>query len=64
MNNGNENIVHVEAIENLCSEINAHIELLNPAGARQTLSKEQALEDMNEFQIGTLHDMRTLFEGD
>ena len=62
MSNGNENIVHVEAIEGLVSEINAHIELLSPTYAKQFAVKEQAAEDINDFQLGPLHDMRILFE--
>ena len=62
--NGNENIVHVEAIEGLAIEINSHIKSLRPKNARQSLSQNQASEDMNDFQVGTLHDLRILFEGD
>ena len=64
MSNGNENIVHIEAIEGLASEMNAHIELIQVHNPLQQQSKEQALRDVNDFQAGTLHDMRILFEGE
>ena len=64
MSNGNENIVHVEAIEGLMSEVNAHIELINARFVKEYAAKEQAMEEANEFQAGIVHDLRTLFEGD
>ena len=59
-----KNIVQVEIIENLCSEINNHLGLIMPNNPMQQISKEQGLQDINDFQVGTLHDMRILFEGE
>ena len=64
MNNGNENIVHVETIENLIKEIKSEIESIWAVGAKQTSVKEEALEYINDFEEGPLPSMRTLFEGD
>lgn len=64
MPDGIENKKHIQAIEDHVSGINAHIELLMPTHARQIIAKEQAAEDMNDFQVGTLHDLKILFEGD
>ena len=64
MGNGNENIVHVETIENLAKAIKSEIESIWAVGAQQTLSKEEALEFINDFEAGPLPNMRTLFERD
>ena len=64
MPDGKENMIHIEAIEDHVSGIKAHLELINARGAQQTLSKETALEDINEFQAGPLGDMKIVYEED
>jgi len=62
--NGNENIVHIEAIEGLMSEANKRLGKIVPHYPRQTIAKSQAIEDIDLFQKTTLFDLRTLCEGD
>jgi hypothetical protein len=62
--NGNKNIHHINCIEGLLSEVNTHIEAIQPGYARQTIAKEQALKEVNDLQTGILHSLRILFEGD
>ncbi len=62
--NGNENIVHVEAIENLLSESNKQAALIVPTSVKEVTAKEQLLEDINLIQKDTLHQLRILCEGD
>jgi len=64
MSNGNENIVHVEAVEGLMSEVNAHLEMIDPKYAKEHTAKDQALREANDFQAGALHALRILCEGD
>lgn len=64
MNDGNENIVHVNAIEGLMSEVNAHLELIDPKYYKEQTAKEQALKEANDFQTGALYALRILYEGD
>ena len=61
---GNENIMHVEAIEGLMSEINAHLEMIDPKYHKEHTAKEQAIREANDFQMGALHNLRILCEGD
>ena len=62
--NGNENIVHIEAIEGLMSEANKHLGKIVPNYPRQMVAKAQAVEEIDLFQKTTLFDLRTLCEGD
>jgi len=62
--NGNENIVHVEAIEGLMSQANEHLDKIVPNYRKQRIAKSQAIEDIDLFQKTTLHDLRVLCEGD
>lgn len=58
------NIYHVNVIEGLLSEINAHLEMVNPHNSRQLEAKEQTVDDINELQTGTLYNLRVVCEGD
>ena len=64
MGNGNENIVHVEAIEGLMCEASAHIELIQPNSPRAQVAKENAQKGLVEYQEGEVHALRILCEGD
>jgi len=64
MSNGNENINHINCIEGLMSEVNNHLGQIVPHYPQEKIAKEQAEKDISDFQEGTLHDLRTLCEGD
>jgi len=64
MSNGNENIMHVEAVEGLMSEANAHLEMIDPKDDKEIKAKIKALREANNFQAGALHELRILCEGD
>lgn len=58
----NENIVHVEAIENLFSSINNHLDKLTATDIKQRTARDQMVEEVDLMQKDTLHDLRVVFE--
>jgi hypothetical protein len=62
MAENNKNIVHVNSIEGLVSQVNEHLDQLEPENPDQHKSKSQAFEDIDLFQKTTLFEMRTLYE--
>lgn len=62
MNENNKNIVHINSIEGLLSQVNEHLDYIVPENPRQRISKGNAVEEIDLFQKTTLYEMRILFE--
>ncbi len=60
----NENIVHVEAIENLLSEANKQLAMIVTTNFKEKTAKDQLFEEIDLIQKDTLYTLRVLFEGD
>jgi hypothetical protein len=61
MTDGNENIMHVVAIEGLLSQVNDHLGKISDD--KRTV-KSKAIEEIDLFQKTTLYELRLLCEGD
>jgi len=62
MTNNNENIVHINIIEGLLSQVNEHIAKIEEENHSQKTAKDLAFEEMNLFQTTTLHNLRKQYE--
>ncbi len=58
----NKNIVHINSIEGLLSQVNEHLYEIEPENPTQHTSKDQALDEIDEFQKTTLFELRNNFE--
>ncbi|KKN74441.1 hypothetical protein LCGC14_0390610 [marine sediment metagenome] len=58
----NTNIAHINSIEGLLSQVNEHLDQIEPENPKQQAQKSMAIEEIDVFQKTTLFDMRTLFE--
>lgn len=64
MSEENENLIHLNQIEGLMSQVNGHIEKIVVGNPQQKQMYDTIVEELDMFQKTTLHDMRILFEGD
>ena len=62
MSTNNENIVHINAIEGLMSQVNEHLVDIKPEYPKQEKAVSAALEEVDLFQKTTLYILRTLCE--
>ena len=62
MTENNKNIAHINSIEGLLSQVNEHLDQLEPENPEQYKSKSQAIEEIDLYQKMTLYKMRSLFE--
>lgn len=58
----NENIMHVEAIENLLSEANNHLDKITANNITEKTARDQMVEEIDLIQKDTLHQLRIVFE--
>ena len=61
---GNENIVHVETVENLMIQAKDHLGKIKPEYTSLGAAIEEATEILQDFQTGVLPVLRNLCEGD
>ena len=59
-----KNLLHINAIEGLLSQVNEHLDQVTPSYPLENVAKKQAISDINDFQVGPLHALRVLCEGD
>lgn len=64
MSNGNENIVHAQAIEGLLCQIKEQLTKIVPCYPMEREAKSAAFEEVDLFEKTTFLTLKTLCEGD
>ena len=64
MNDGNENIMAVEAIENYLIEIDNQIERISPTSKLEREARQALSDDIEDIRSGSLPNLRIYCEGD
>ena len=68
MAGNNTNIMHVNAIQGLLSEVARRLNLIEPDQSNaskfsdQTIAKEEAIEGLKEYEEGPIHKLQQVFE--
>lgn len=58
----NPDIIHINIIEGLATEIQSHLSAISPQTAEQAEVKDKAMNRFNAWQINNLHELRLGFE--